>query len=257
MLPAPDDCMAAPVATYATMPLLEQTYQLVTLRRRGKLAPRIRRIGSLDAERRQHDFVTAHMLVGTTRSQHIMDQDARPRIDAISTPHERRDDMALIAGAGAPSVFRRHPMRRAPTPSYRNATLTYLSIDDTFFQPDTLAIQNPLGEIVTLPVDVLVETFEVLLDTQPGRTAEKISKDKCFFGGSFIRALQQALRPGATRNDGKKFGADVDKSAQQQLTALKFRTKSSHRMKQTSSKPAAGFVRVPQMTSQDRMNFRF
>ena len=36
------------------------------------------------------------------------------------------------------------------------AVLTYLSIYDTFFQPDALAIQNALGEIVTLPVDVLV-----------------------------------------------------------------------------------------------------
>ena len=135
--------------------------------------------------------------------------------------------------------------------------LTYLSIHDTRFQPDALAIQNTLGEIVTLPVDVLVETFEVLLDTQPGGTAEKISKDKCFFGGSFIRALLQALRPRATRNHGKKFSADIDKSAQQQLTALKFRTKPSHRMKQTSSKPAAGSAGVAQMTPQLGMNFGF
>ena len=56
------------------------------------------RIGSLDAERRKNDFVTAHMIVETTRPQHIIDQDTRPRIDAISTPHERRDEMALIAG---------------------------------------------------------------------------------------------------------------------------------------------------------------
>jgi len=96
----------------------------------------------------------------------------------------------------------------------RDSTLTYLSIYDTFFQPEALAIQNALSEVITLPIDVLVETFEVLLDTQPGRATEKISKEKRFFGGSFIRALQQALRPGATRNHGKKFGADVDKSAQ-------------------------------------------
>jgi hypothetical protein len=38
------------------------------------------------------------MLVETTRTQDIINQDARPRIHAVSTPHERRDDVAFIAG---------------------------------------------------------------------------------------------------------------------------------------------------------------
>jgi hypothetical protein len=44
------------------------------------------------------------MLVETTWPQYVINQDAHPRIYAISTPYERRDDMALIAGA-AHQVF--------------------------------------------------------------------------------------------------------------------------------------------------------
>ena len=52
-------------------------------------------------------------------------------------------------------------------------------VHDPIFQPQALALQNMLREIVTSTVDIVMEPSEVLFYAQPGRAAEKISQTEC------------------------------------------------------------------------------
>ena len=82
--------------------------------------------------------MTGHMLVETTWPQHVIDQDARPRIDAINTPRESRDDMALITGeahqvfsdaTGCARHYNFHTLCSSVMPGFASAIVSWLGAE--------------------------------------------------------------------------------------------------------------------------------
>src|ERR1043166_8008543 len=97
--------------------------------------------------------------------------------------------------------------------------------------------QQFLSQFIGTPIRILSSAGKMMNDAHPGGTAGVIGERQDFVNR--LPAIDLVLRERTSGANCEQLRGDADKSGEQQLFALKFRSKPRHGVKQTASQSPA------------------